>query len=154
MRSEFSLFLISYHSFESFEFRHEKSTKPINLLMHTKWLRKFSQELVKYSQRLGENVSDLQKALELMLSVPHRAIDNKFLASIEGFRGMLGTTLQHSFAQTPTIFILYISLSLSVSQFILFFFCQSLNIPFIYIYNISINLIIAFIYISIPPRTT
>lgn len=46
---------------------------------------------MKYSIRLGENVSDLQKALELMLSVPHRAIDNKFLASIEGFRGMLGT---------------------------------------------------------------
>lgn len=133
--AKFSLFLISYHSFESFEFRHEKSTKPINLLMHTKWLRKFSQELVKYSQRLGENVSDLQKALELMLSVPHRAIDNKFLASIEGFRGMLGTTLQHSFAQTPTIFILYISLSLSVSQFILFFFVN-LSISHSYTYTI------------------
>lgn len=51
---------------------------------------------MKYSLRLGENVSDLQKALELMLSVPHRAIDNKFLASIEGFRGMLGTNLNHN----------------------------------------------------------
>lgn len=154
MRSEFSLFLISYHSFESFEFRDEKSTKPINLLMHTKWLRKFSQELVKYSQRLGENVSDLQKALELMLSVPHRAIDNKFLASIEGFRGMLGTTLQHSFAQTPTIFILYISLSLYLSLNLFYFFLSISQYPIhIHIY-ISINLIIAFIYISIPPRTT
>lgn len=44
---------------------------------------------MKYSLRLGENVADLQKALELMLSVPHRAIDNKFIASIEGYRGML-----------------------------------------------------------------
>ena len=51
---------------------------------------------MKYSQRLGENVSDLQKALELMLSVPHRAIDNKFLASIEGFRGMCWATTFNS----------------------------------------------------------
>lgn len=43
---------------------------------------------MKYSLHLGENVADLQKALELMLSVPHRAIDNKFIASIEGYRGM------------------------------------------------------------------
>lgn len=51
--------------------------------------RKYNfQELVKYSLHLGENVADLQKALELMLSVPHRAIDNKFIASIEGYRGM------------------------------------------------------------------
>jgi hypothetical protein len=42
---------------------------------------------VKYSTRLGENVADLQKALELMLSVPHRAIDNKFIANIEGYKG-------------------------------------------------------------------
>lgn len=47
------------------------------------------QELVKYSLRLEENVADLQKALELMLSVPHRANDNKFLASIEGYRGIV-----------------------------------------------------------------
>lgn len=56
------------------------------------------QELVKYSLRLGENAADLQKALELMLSVPHRAIDNKFLASIEGYRGnihKLGRLLTH-----------------------------------------------------------
>lgn len=45
------------------------------------------QDLVKYSIQLGENVADLQKALELMLSVPHRAINNKFLESIEGYRG-------------------------------------------------------------------
>lgn len=54
--------------------------------------------MVKYSLSLNENVSDLQKALELMLSVPHRAIDNKFLASIEGYRGSLhkiGRLLSH-----------------------------------------------------------
>lgn len=45
------------------------------------------QDLVKYSIQLGENVSDLQKALELMLTVPHRAINNKFVDSIEGYRG-------------------------------------------------------------------
>ena len=45
------------------------------------------QELVKYSLRLGENATNLQKALELMLSVPHRAIDNKFITSIEGYKG-------------------------------------------------------------------
>lgn len=42
---------------------------------------------MKYTTRLGEPETDLQKALELMLSVPHRAIDNKFLQSIEGYRG-------------------------------------------------------------------
>ncbi|CAD7077146.1 unnamed protein product [Hermetia illucens] len=55
-------------------------------------------ELVKYSLSLNENVTHLQKALELMLSVPHRAIDNKFLASIEGYRGnlhKLGRLLAH-----------------------------------------------------------
>ncbi|XP_035445105.2 obscurin isoform X5 [Spodoptera frugiperda] len=55
-------------------------------------------ELVKYSKRLGEDCSDLQKALELFLSVPNRATDNKFIASIEGFRGniyKLGRLLTH-----------------------------------------------------------
>ncbi|XP_060806138.1 obscurin isoform X2 [Amyelois transitella] len=55
-------------------------------------------ELVKYSKRLGDDSSDLQKALELFLSVPNRATDNKFLASIEGYRGniyKLGRLLTH-----------------------------------------------------------
>ncbi|XP_055686183.1 obscurin isoform X3 [Lutzomyia longipalpis] len=55
-------------------------------------------ELVKYSQKLGDNVSDLQKALELMLNIPHQAIDSKFIASIEGYRGnihKLGRLLTH-----------------------------------------------------------
>nr|XP_037866817.1 obscurin isoform X8 [Bombyx mori] len=55
-------------------------------------------ELVKYSRRLGEDCNDLQKALELFLGVPNRATDNKFLASIEGFRGniyKLGRLLTH-----------------------------------------------------------
>ena len=46
-----------------------------------------TQELLKYSTALGENVLDIQKALELMLSVPSRAANNKFLEAIEGFRG-------------------------------------------------------------------
>lgn len=57
-----------------------------------------SQELVKYSTRLGENCDDLQKALELMLGIPHRATDNKFISNIEGYKGnihKLGRLLTH-----------------------------------------------------------
>ncbi|CAB3240106.1 unnamed protein product [Arctia plantaginis] len=63
-------------------------------------------ELVKYSTRLGEDCSDLQKALELFLGVPNRATDNKFIASIEGYRGniyKLGRLLTHDwFTVTDT----------------------------------------------------
>ncbi|XP_059058380.1 obscurin, partial [Achroia grisella] len=55
-------------------------------------------ELVKYSKKLGEDCTDIQKALELFLSVPNRATDNKFIASIEGYRGniyKLGRLLTH-----------------------------------------------------------
>ncbi|XP_012273370.1 obscurin isoform X3 [Orussus abietinus] len=55
-------------------------------------------ELVKYSNRLGENCDDLQKALELMLGIPHRATDNKFISNIEGYKGnihKLGRLLRH-----------------------------------------------------------
>ncbi|XP_062553317.1 obscurin isoform X3 [Armigeres subalbatus] len=57
-------------------------------------------ELLKYSTALGENVTDLQKALELMLSVPSRAANNRYLESIEGFRGnlqKLGRVLAHEY---------------------------------------------------------
>lgn len=47
------------------------------------------QELVKYGAALGEDTADLERALELMLSVPHRAQDHKFISSIEGYRGSL-----------------------------------------------------------------
>ncbi|XP_017890129.1 obscurin isoform X5 [Ceratina calcarata] len=55
-------------------------------------------ELVKYSTRLGENCDDLQKALELMLGIPHRATDNIFISNIEGYKGnihKLGRLLTH-----------------------------------------------------------
>ncbi|XP_043471828.1 obscurin isoform X4 [Leptopilina heterotoma] len=55
-------------------------------------------ELVKYSTRLGENCDDLQNALELMLGIPHRATDNKFISNIEGYKGnihKLGRLLTH-----------------------------------------------------------
>ncbi|XP_050680436.1 obscurin isoform X3 [Leptidea sinapis] len=55
-------------------------------------------ELVKYSKRLGDDCTDLQKALELFLGVPNRATNNLFIASIEGFRGniyKLGRLLTH-----------------------------------------------------------
>ncbi|KAG5881050.1 hypothetical protein JTB14_033964 [Gonioctena quinquepunctata] len=56
------------------------------------------QELVRYSACLGENYVDLQKALDLMLSIPHRAQDDKFISSIEGYKGSihkLGRLLAH-----------------------------------------------------------
>ncbi|XP_068626397.1 obscurin [Battus philenor] len=55
-------------------------------------------ELVKYSDRLGEDCNDLQNALELFLGVPNRATDIKFISSIEGYRGniyKLGRLLTH-----------------------------------------------------------
>ncbi|CAH2103000.1 unnamed protein product [Euphydryas editha] len=55
-------------------------------------------ELVKYSKRLGDDCTDLQKALELFLGVPTRATNNIFIASIEGYRGniyKLGRLLTH-----------------------------------------------------------
>ncbi|XP_017469983.1 PREDICTED: uncharacterized protein LOC108361757, partial [Rhagoletis zephyria] len=55
-------------------------------------------ELIKYSQNVSDNTKDLQKALELMLSVPNRAFHNKFLSSIEGYRGniyKIGRLLNH-----------------------------------------------------------
>lgn len=56
------------------------------------------QELVRYSACLNENYADLQKALDLMLSIPHRAQDDKFISSIEGYKGSihkLGRLLAH-----------------------------------------------------------
>ncbi|XP_049307131.1 obscurin isoform X3 [Bactrocera dorsalis] len=55
-------------------------------------------ELIKYSHNVPENTKDLQKALELMLSVPNRAFHNKLLSSIEGYRGniyKIGRLLNH-----------------------------------------------------------
>ncbi|XP_067629054.1 obscurin isoform X3 [Eurosta solidaginis] len=55
-------------------------------------------ELIKYSQSVSESTKDLQKALELMLSVPNRALHNKFLSSIEGYKGnihKIGRLLKH-----------------------------------------------------------
>lgn len=67
------------------------------------------QELVKYSSRLGEDTSDLQKALELMLGVPHRADDIKFISNIEGFHGnihKLGRLLKHASIYFPGLVII------------------------------------------------
>ena len=56
------------------------------------------QELIKYSSRLGDETADLQRALELMQTLPQRATDTKFISSIEGFKGnlfKLGRLLRH-----------------------------------------------------------
>lgn len=53
---------------------------------------------MKFSNLLGEDTTDLGKALELMLAVPHRANDNKFISNIEGYHGnihKLGRLLRH-----------------------------------------------------------
>ncbi|XP_042877694.1 obscurin-like isoform X2 [Penaeus japonicus] len=55
-------------------------------------------ELVKYSTRLGDDPADLQRAYELMQTIPQRATDAKFISSIEGFKGnlfKLGRLLRH-----------------------------------------------------------
>ncbi|XP_030246752.1 obscurin-like, partial [Drosophila navojoa] len=55
-------------------------------------------DLIKLSQCFKDNVRDLERALELMLSVPSRAYDNIFISSIEGYRGniqKLGRLLLH-----------------------------------------------------------
>ncbi|KAI5693209.1 hypothetical protein M8J75_011082 [Diaphorina citri] len=55
-------------------------------------------DLVKYSRKLGEDVTDLNKALELMLAIPHKASDNKYISNIEGYHGnihKLGRLLRH-----------------------------------------------------------
>ena len=46
-------------------------------------------ELIRYTNLLNEDTHDLQRAFELMINVPNRAEDNKFLANIEGYRGSL-----------------------------------------------------------------
>lgn len=59
---------------------------------------------MKFSAWLGEDTSDLQKALELMLGVPHRANDIKFVSSIEGYQGnihKLGRLLRHVSTYVP-----------------------------------------------------
>lgn len=56
------------------------------------------QDLIKLSQCFKDNVRDLERALELMLSVPSRAYDNIYISSIEGYRGniqKLGRLLLH-----------------------------------------------------------
>lgn len=53
---------------------------------------------MKYSLLIGEDTTDLERALELMLSIPHRFTDTKFLTNIEGFHGTihkLGRLLKH-----------------------------------------------------------
>ncbi|XP_071523599.1 protein Obscurin-like isoform X2 [Panulirus ornatus] len=55
-------------------------------------------ELVKYSARLGDDIGDLQRAYDLMQSIPQRATDAKFITSIEGFKGnlfKLGRLIRH-----------------------------------------------------------
>ncbi|KAK5640122.1 hypothetical protein RI129_010933 [Pyrocoelia pectoralis] len=56
-------------------------------------------ELVRYTECLKEDCTNLKKALELMLSVPHRAEDDKFTSSIEGYKGSihkLGRLISHN----------------------------------------------------------
>lgn len=58
----------------------------------------FLQELIKHSRVLGEDTTDLERALELMLWIPTRCNDLKFITNIEGFHGnlhKLGRLIRH-----------------------------------------------------------
>ncbi|XP_053213912.1 obscurin-like isoform X4 [Panonychus citri] len=55
-------------------------------------------ELIKYSNRLGEDSGDLCKALELMRVIPQRATDLQFINNMIGYKGNLhksGRLLKH-----------------------------------------------------------
>ena len=55
-------------------------------------------ELVKYSVRLEDDPTELEKAQELMQTIPQRATDSKFISSIEGYKGnlfKLGRLIRH-----------------------------------------------------------
>ncbi|GAB6018703.1 hypothetical protein CHUAL_000380 [Chamberlinius hualienensis] len=55
-------------------------------------------ELIKYTARLKEDCTDLQKALDLMQGIPQRANDLKLTSNILGFKGnihKLGRLLRH-----------------------------------------------------------
>ena len=47
----------------------------------------FIQELIKYAARAKQDVSGLEKTLDMLLGVPHRAHDIELLKSIKGYRG-------------------------------------------------------------------
>lgn len=44
---------------------------------------------MRYTECLNEDPNNLARALELMLSIPHRARDDKFINNIEGYRGSI-----------------------------------------------------------------
>jgi len=53
---------------------------------------------VGFERELGVPTSDLEKALELMLTLPQKSADEKFLNSIEGYKGSvknLGRLIAH-----------------------------------------------------------
>ena len=49
--------------------------------------QEFIKELIKYAARAKQDVKGLQKALDMLLGVPHRAQDIELLKSIKGYRG-------------------------------------------------------------------
>lgn len=68
------------------------------------------QDLIDIQRILKEETTDLEKALDLLLSIPQKISDKKFLSNIEGFGGNifhLGRLLRH--VSTPTKVNLYIN---------------------------------------------
>lgn len=56
------------------------------------------QELIKYSARLKENTTDLEKAYDFMQAIPQRIADLQYINSIQGYKGnihKLGRILKH-----------------------------------------------------------
>lgn len=63
------------------------------------YFRESFQELIKYTARAELSTESLQRALELMLSIPRRATDLNYIKSIQDFpggdTGKLGRLLRH-----------------------------------------------------------
>ncbi|UYV84309.1 Unc-89 [Cordylochernes scorpioides] len=56
------------------------------------------QELIKYSERLNEDTTDLRRALKFMQAIPQRSADIKLTNTVEGYRGnilKMGRLLLH-----------------------------------------------------------
>ncbi|CAN8024149.1 unnamed protein product, partial [Ixodes persulcatus] len=55
-------------------------------------------ELIKYTARLHEDFSDLQRALDFMQAIPQRASDLQYINAIEGYHGNIhnwGRVMKH-----------------------------------------------------------
>ena len=72
--------------------------KFISFINRFQLFQNFIKELIKYTARAKQDVSGLQKTLDMLLGVPHRAHDIELLKAIKGYRGnihKLGRIIRH-----------------------------------------------------------